>query len=136
MIFRLMKSNNCNRHINTITSRAIVNLINQKQGSRIRLPCFFHFAFCVSPTERNPPRQGAPEAIPEGYRKDSQGMSRGATKPWGIIAAHESNKIGFVGQIFPITVVLSLIILIYDHRKEPCSRKNLLRQNCSHLTAN
>ena len=52
------------------------------------------------------------------------------------IAVRESNIIGFVGQIFPITTVLSLIILIYDHRKEPCSRKNLLRQNCSHLTAN
>ena len=52
------------------------------------------------------------------------------------IAVRESNIIGFVGQIFPITAVLSLIILIYDHRKEPCSRKNLLRQNCSHLTAN
>mgnify|MGYP003425275342 CR=1 FL=1 len=46
------------------------------------------------------------------------------------LAVRESNKIGFVGQILPITAVLSLIILIYDHRKEPCSRKNLLRQNC------
>ena len=46
------------------------------------------------------------------------------------LAVRESNKIGFVGQILPITAVLSLIILIYDRRKEPCSRKNLLRQNC------
>ena len=48
----------------------------------------------------------------------------------GSLAVRESNKIGFVGQILPITAVLSLIILIYDRRKEPCSRKNLLRQNC------
>ena len=47
-----------------------------------------------------------------------------------FVAVRESNKIGFVGQILPITAVLSLIILIYDRRKEPCSRKNLLRQNC------
>jgi hypothetical protein len=47
-----------------------------------------------------------------------------------FVAVRESNKIGFVGQIFPITAVLSLIILIYNHRKELCSRKNLLRQNC------
>ena len=46
------------------------------------------------------------------------------------LAVRESNKIGFVGQIFPITLVLSLVILIYDLRKELRSRKNLLRQNC------
>ena len=45
-------------------------------------------------------------------------------------AVREPNKIGFVGQIFPITSVLSLLILIYELRKELCSRKNLLRQNC------
>ena len=46
------------------------------------------------------------------------------------LAARESNKIGFVGQIFPITLVLFLVILIYDLRKVLRSRKNLLRQNC------
>jgi hypothetical protein len=47
-----------------------------------------------------------------------------------FLAVREPNKIGFVGQIFPITAVLPLIILIYNLRKELCSRKNLLRQNC------
>ena len=46
------------------------------------------------------------------------------------LAVREPNKIGFVGQIFPITAVLPLVILIYNLRKELCSRKNLLRQNC------
>ena len=46
------------------------------------------------------------------------------------LAVRESNKIGFVGQISPITSVLPLLILIYELRKELRSRKNLLRQNC------
>ena len=46
------------------------------------------------------------------------------------LAVKESNKIGFVGQISPITSVLPLLILIYELRKELRSRKNLLRQNC------
>ena len=46
------------------------------------------------------------------------------------LAVREPNKIGFFGQIFPITLVLFLVILIYDLRKELRSRKNLLRQNC------
>ena len=39
-----------------------------------------------------------------------------------FVAEREPNKIGFVGQILPITSVLFLVICLYDLRKEPCSQ--------------
>ena len=47
------------------------------------------------------------------------------------LAARESNKTGFVGQISSITTVLFLTIYLYGLRKEPCPQKNLFRQNCA-----